>query len=934
MIERTVHEIEGDEIRPRWFIAMLFGLVVAGVLATWIGLFAFMGANSAFGIFQRAVDRWVPETDLGSFNLPILSRVSHIYTEDGSLLAELHDGRNSEPVRYSEMPPSLINAVLAAEDGDFFEHEGIDFSAIVSAMRDYVTGVSQRGGSTITQQVVKRNIVGDDLTIQRKIAEALYAIELERVYGKEQILEFYLNSVYFGWSAYGVSAAAREYFGKNVRDLTAAEAATLVVTIRNPSLYDPRRQPERTRERRDDVIDAMAAAGFITYEEAAVAKDEPFAIQEAAAFQSRADHVVAEVRRQLLHDPEFAFLGEDNIQRKQAIFGCPAHDADCEGGGGLEIFVTVDLELQQAANGILSSWLPTPGAGFDDPRGAPTGAIAMIENNTGAVLAMSSGLPFAEEQFDLAVQGRRNPGSAFKPIALAAYLEQGGSLRSYWDARSPIEIECETPCGPDGSRIWTVRNAGRVDPLLSLHQATARSVNAVYAQVAVETGAEAIADMAHRLGVQSDLEPVYSLALGAGAVSPLEMASAYGTLAANGVHAAPYLISRITTSDGRVIYEREVRTTQAVDPALAAAVRRPMEEVVCCGTAQRAQIEGLPQAGKTGTHQAFRDAWFVGYVPNFTTAVWVGFPDEQIALEDVVINGEGYSRVYGGTVPAPIWKEFMEIVIQRYPPGQFRPVQGSGAYNAPVLTEVPETEGLTEEEAEAALFEARLLGEVRERTLVIFPDAEGEEAEGEAGEAAGEETPPVIEVGRTLFTEPAAGEMIPQGSTVIVNVRADGPPEAGDPEEDAETDPADGNEEPAAAGEAGDAAGGEPGSDDASPPETDDVAPAAGTGDSGSAAGAGEDPPEETGDAEDPPEESETGEEPPEESGDAEDPPEESGDADEPPEESQTGEEPTEDGGEGEDPPDEGGGDPADGADEDPQTPVEEEPEGQTFDAA
>ena len=805
MIERTVHEIENDEIRPRWFIAMVFGLVITGILATWIGLFTFMGANSAFGIFQRAVDRWVPETDLGSFNLPILSRVSHIYAEDGSLLAELHDGRNSEPVRYSEMPASLINAVLAAEDGDFFEHEGIDFTAIVSAMRDYVTGASQRGGSTITQQVVKRNIVGADLTIERKIAEALYAIELERVYDKEQILEFYLNSVYFGWSAYGVSAAAREYFGKNVRDLTAAEAATLVVTIRNPSLYDPRRQPERTRERRDDVIDAMAASGFIDFEAAAAAKEEPFLIKEAEAFQSPADHVVAEVRRQLLHDPEFAFLGEDDIERKRAIFGCPSHDTECEGGGGLEIFVTVDLTLQEAANNILRTWLPVPGSDFSDPRGAPTGAIAMIENNTGAVLAMSSGLPFTEEQFDLAVQGRRNPGSAFKPIALAAFLEQGGSLRSWWDARSPIEIECETPCGPDGSRIWTVRNAGRVDSLISLHQATARSVNAVYAQVAVETGPEGIADMAHRLGVQSELEPVYSLALGAGAVSPLEMASAYSTLAANGVHAEPYLISRITTSDGRVIYEREVRTTQAVDPALAAAVRRPMEEVVCCGTAQRAQIEGLPQAGKTGTHQAFRDAWFVGFVPNFTTAVWVGFPDEQIALEDVVINGEGYSRVFGGTVPAPIWKEFMETVLQTYPPGEFRPVQGSNFYNAPVPTEVPEVTGLTVEEAEKAMFGARLLTEVEERTVLVFPapSAPPETTEeGETGETAAEEAPPVIEAGQVLSTEPAAGEMIPQGSKVIMRVLA---PPAGEenenPEEESPGDQPTGEPEPETPGE-------------------------------------------------------------------------------------------------------------------------------------
>ena len=747
MNEPTIHNIERGEISRRWSLALVLSIALTLVLATWIGLFGFLGANASYATFTRFVERWIPDTETGAtlLDLPDLSRVSRVYTEDGELLAELHAGRISEPARISEMPETLINAVLAAEDGDYFEHEGIDFAAIISAVRDYVTGASRRGGSTITQQVVKKNIVGDELTVQRKILEALYAIELERQYSKRDILQFYMNSVYFGWSAYGVRAAALEYFDKDLADLSIAEAATIAVTIRNPSLYDPRRQEERAHDRRDDVIDAMATSGFISFADAEEAKEEPFLIVEPEPFESPAEHVVAEVRRQLLNDAEFAFLGATKEERTQAIFGCPAHEVDCEGGGGLEIFVTVDLDVQNAANRILQSWLPVPGTGFTDPRGAPTGAIAMVENHTGAVLAMSSGLPFDQEQFDLAIQGRRNPGSAFKPFVLASYLESGGSLQSYWDARSPIEIECEDPCGPDGGYIWTVRNAGQVDDLITVSKATESSVNSVYAQLAVELGPQAIIRTAHDMGITSELDEVYSLALGAGAVSPLEMASGFSTFATNGVHAEPYLVSRITDGAGDVIYKRDVRTFQVIDPVLAAAVRRPMERVVCCGTARRAIMEGVPQAGKTGTHQAYRDAWFVGYVPNFTTAVWVGFPDEQIALRDVEINGERYTRVFGGSVPAPIWKEFMEIVLTKYPTGEFPSSLGISRYNTVPFARVPDITGLSLEDAEDTVFAAHLLPEVEE---VESPEQQG----------------------TVLGTDPGAGEETDQGATVLIRV--------------------------------------------------------------------------------------------------------------------------------------------------------------------
>ncbi len=753
--EPTIHQVERSEIRSRWFIALALLLTISVLSATWIGLFSFLGVNSAYGTFEAFRAEYFPETDAVELILPDLSQVSRIWTEDGVLLAELHDGRNSEPARLDEVPEILIDAVLAAEDAEYFQHEGIDFEAIASAFFDTLGG-NTRGGSTITQQVVKQNFVGSELTIQRKITEALYAAELEERYTKERILEFYLNSVYFGWSAYGVKAAAQEYFHKDMDELTIAEAATIAVLIRNPSLYDPRRQPERARERRDDVIDAMATHGFITEQEAERAKLQPFSIAPPQEFDSPADHVVAEVRRQLLNDPEFAFLGATNEERKRAIFGCPAGDTECHGGGGLNVYVTVDLELQNKANDILAEWLPVPGEDFTDPRGAPTGAIAMVDNHTGAVLVMSSGLPFDQEQFDLAVQGRRNPGSAFKPIALVAYLESGGSLQSYWDARSPQKIDCGFPCGPGGSNTWTVRNAGGGGGLMSLFQATANSVNAVYAQLAVEVGPEKIIEVAHRMGIKSELEPVYSLALGAGAVSPLEMASAFSNFATNGVHADPYLISRIDSNDGENIYTHDIQPEQILDPALAAAAREPLQSVVCCGTARAAQI-GVPQGGKTGTHQSFREAWFVGFVPNFSTAVWVGFPDEQTELRNVQINGQTYSRVFGGTVPAPIWAEFMRIVLEKYPVGEFPTADGTGAYNVRPSTDVPSVVGLTQSEASEDIYDAHL-------------------------------SPSVVEVnsfepaGVVIAQAPEAGSEVSHGAAVTIEVSNGLPPAVGVPD--------------------------------------------------------------------------------------------------------------------------------------------------------
>ncbi len=735
-----IHEIETSERRGRWFPAFAGLLVIAVLTSTWVGLFAFMGANAAYGTITDVEQEFIPDIDSMDLSLPNLSRVSRVYASEGELLAELHDGRNSRPVPYDQIPQVMIHAILAAEDKEFFVHEGVDFRAIASAAIDNILLDTTRGGSTITQQVVKQNFVGAEVSIRRKIAEAFVSAEVERRYEKKQILEFYLNSVYFGYGSYGVATASVEYFRKPVRDLTIEEAATLAVLVRNPTLYDPRRRPESVLERRDGVIAEMREAGWITPEEAEAALDTELAVKPHRNQQGKAEHVVAEIKRQLLDldNHEFDFLGTTKEGRKQAIFGCPADDTSCTGGGGLRIESTIDLEAQNQANAILQTWLPYPDPeanlalctnlagelGLDTDEKiqnyaaanscSPTGAIATVEAATGAVRVMASGIEFSVDQFDLAVQGRRNPGSSFKPFTLMAGLEYGDltghdlTLGSYYDSSSPLIIECPYVCSPRGNE-WRVSNAGGGGRgVMSVEDATANSVNTVYAQMAIDIGPEQIVEMAHRMGIESELRPVPSITLGTSEVTPLEMASAYTNFSTNGAHAAPYLVSKITDAGGNVLYEHEVSITQVTDAEKFAAARRPLLRVPINTTAPRANI-GRPQGGKTGTHQDYRDAWFVGFVPQYATAVWVGYEADQIPLRNVTINNEFYSRVFGGSVPGPIWADFMSWYLQDIPPEDFpTPGGDTSQYFKTPTTEVPSVVGLSEAAAREELRKAKL----------------------------------------------------------------------------------------------------------------------------------------------------------------------------------------------------------------------------------
>ena len=715
-MDDNIHIAERKERRGRRVTSLAFLAVATLLGASLFGLFAYLESDAAFGTVQDLEERWLCDPDQFTLEFPAVGSLSEVYTSDGVLLGKLSE-RNSQPISLEDVPDTVLHALLAAEDAEFYDHDGIDYSAIMRAALEIYRGGNLQGGSTITQQLVKQNFLSPEQTLERKICEAVVAAELEDRYTKDQILEFYINSTFFGQNAYGVQAAAQEYFGKDLDDVTIAEAAAMVAPIRNPSLYSLRTRPETVIRARNNTISQMYINGFITEEEAKAAIAEPLAPIAHQEFEELSPAVIIAAREEILGSPRYG-LGDTYTQRKRALFGCPADDTNCSGGGGLKVTVTVNHEMQMEANRILRAW-------FQDLDG-PTGAIAMVDNDTGAVRVMASGLDFGDDieagqrPYDLATKGRRQAGSSFKPFALVTALERGSrnglqiTLGSFYDQTSPQKLDCGFPCSPEGN-VWTVRNAGSGGSgLRSLEQATYFSTNTVYAQVSLAVGPENIVETAHRMGIESPLNAVPSIALGTQSVSPLEMAASYATLANYGERVESYLIERIEDADGNVIYQHEVERTQVLDPALTAAVVKTMEKVVSQGTATRANI-GRPQAGKTGTAQNFRDVWFMGFIPQYTTAVWVGHADAQVEMvnfsvwDDLNQRNQPFSRAFGGTLAAPIWKQFMLFVTEDLPVEDFpEDPEGTSKYFLIPTTEVPDVSGMTEAEAKTAILAAGL----------------------------------------------------------------------------------------------------------------------------------------------------------------------------------------------------------------------------------
>ncbi len=571
----------------------------------------------------------------------------YIYAADGhSVLAVLRGDENRVVVGSDEISPYMKQAIVAIEDKRFYEHSGVDLRAIGRALwADVRSQGVVEGGSTITQQFVKNAYLGNQRSIGRKVREAALAWQLTNTWSKERILTAYLNTVYFGNGAYGVQQAARIYFDKSAVDLRLPEAALLAGIPADPSYYDPVARPRLAHERRTVVLDAMREQRVISDAEYEHANAAPMPRPEDVHLPGTQGHA-----------PYFANYVKDQLIAK--------YGARRVFGGGFRVKTTIDLELQKLARDAVAKWLPPD-------SGGPTAALVALDARTGAVLAMVGGENYHRSQFNLAAQGRRQPGSSFKPFVLATALRKGISPSTTFVSRT-VTI-------PLGDRVWVVHNYEGDDlGPISLDAATTHSDNTVYAQLTRLVHPANVAATARQLGIQSPLQSYFAIGLGVEAVNPLEMARAFGTFADGGFRIdgmafgnKPRVVDWVRSSTGEVVDENGPRPERVLTGNQAAILNLLLQHVVQSGTGTRAALPDRPVAGKTGTTENYGDAWFVGYTPQLVTAIWVGYPTR---LQPMLREFHG-KAVAGGTFPALIWKSFMEQA-DRYldlPPASFDP---------------------------------------------------------------------------------------------------------------------------------------------------------------------------------------------------------------------------------------------------------------------
>jgi membrane peptidoglycan carboxypeptidase len=660
-------------LSERAFRVILLGLVMAfGALLFALALLPPLGAaGRAVQEFEREFSQIGADVDL---QFPRPPERSTIYAADGSVLATLYLDENRKIVRLGKVNETTRDAVLAIEDDKFYEHPGLDFQSIVRAfITNTLSGEVLQGASTITQQLA-RNVfadIGTERTLARKIQEARVAVRLEEEYSKDQILELYLNEVYFGRGVYGIGTAAEYYFGKGVRKLTLPESAMLAGLIQSPETYSPVNDQAAAMGRRNVVLDRMAELGMITPQEAdgAKATEIKLDITEVGNQAAKFPFFVEYLKAQILNDPRF---GKTERARVKTLFQ-----------GGLKIYTTLEPHLQRAGEAIVRNHLPAP----TDPEGA----MAAVDARTGAVKALIASTEFDKSQVNLATgQGGtgRQSGSAFKPFTLAAAFEQGIPVGKVYRAESGQHVDC----GPYGGD-YQVFNAGDGggSGYVNLPYATANSINAVFVQLAVDAGPPNIVDVAHRMGIESPLEPYCSITLGVHEVTPLEMASAFSTLANEGVHCQPFAITRVLGPTGKSVFkQRHGQCEEVIDSEIADKVAGLLGLVVDQGTGTAAALGRWDVFGKTGTTNDSADVWFSGCTRQVCAATWVGHPEARIPMPGA----------YGGTVAAPIWHDFMLRAMQGLP--------SETLPGAPSLerARVPDVVGLSQAQAVEVLAEA------------------------------------------------------------------------------------------------------------------------------------------------------------------------------------------------------------------------------------
>lgn len=539
-----------------------------------------------------------------------------VYSADGQVMARLYEEYRI-PVALSDVPKHTITAVLAAEDTRFYSHHGVDIHGIGRALWANVrAGAIVQGGSTITQQLVRLEVTGNERTLRRKLDEAVLAVRTERALTKNAILIRYLNGVYFGDGAYGVEAAAQRFFGKHVWDLTPAEGALLAGLIRGPGDGNPRGNPALARRRQREILRTEQEQGWLTAAQTAKALAAPLQLAPKHRDPWRAPYVVEMVRQYLVRT-----YGRDAVY-----------------GGGLRVHTSINLDWQAAAQEALDA-----GVAEGSGQGVQNGALVSIEPGTGYIRALVGGTNFYRSNFNRATQAHRQPGSSFKTFVYLAAIQQGHTWGETWED-APVQIGA-----------WTPGNYGdRYRGIVTLADALAFSLNSVAVRLTAAVGPTSVISAARAAGIKSPLEPNLSLALGAYEVTPLEMASAFSTLAAHGVYAPPRLVMRVT-QDGKVLEQAVPTVKQTIDPAHAARLIEGLQGVIDHGTGRGANI-GRPEAGKTGTSNEYRDAWFIGFTPQLSTAVWMGRDDHS-----------PMSVVTGGSYPARAWARYMRRALDGQP---------------------------------------------------------------------------------------------------------------------------------------------------------------------------------------------------------------------------------------------------------------------------
>jgi penicillin-binding protein 1A len=574
-------------------------------------------------------------------NLPDISRMSdyqpasatRIFARDGTQLASVYK-ENRVWVPIDRIPPIVREAFIANEDHNFYYHHGVDFSSIIRAAYADLTHQEFQGASTITQQLARRLFLTDEISLSRKFEEALLAIEIERFYTKDEILDRYLNIIYLGAGAYGVDAAAHTYFGRSVDKLTLAQAAMLAGVVAAPSVYSPFANLDLARARQRHVLDRMVESGYVTAEQADAAYTDDLGLisEQTPGLQGYAA-------------PYFTTYVIAQLQR---VFGKSAVEE-----GGLQVYTTLDRRMERLAQEAID-W------GVDQSKaegiGAHQAALVAVRPSTGEILAMVGGTGFSlSNQFNRAWQARRQPGSSFKLYDYTAAIDSGMPASTIIDD-SPVSY----PMG-DGT-VWSPSDDDhRYMGPVTLREALALSRNIVAVKLADRIGLDRIIDYAHRMGVTAPLEANLSLALGSSGVSVLDQASGYSTIANQGLHIDPTPFRLVKDSFGSVVLDdRYPQATDVVSAGTAYIVTSMLEDVIKHGTGYPNAIIGRPAAGKTGTTSDFRDAWFIGFTPDLVTAVWLGNDDYTQMNES-----------YGGNIPARIWARFMKAALAGTPKHDF-----------------------------------------------------------------------------------------------------------------------------------------------------------------------------------------------------------------------------------------------------------------------